>query len=870
MTIPKLNRKSKKLSKKRKSSIGDIISLNGYKGNYLEFCIDGKSQYLAVIKIFGIDYESLSPDDISTAFSSFAKATQSIKLPHKYVFTTSQPDLHAQLDYITYKQEKTESNYEKYLLQREVDRFNYFADSREDRQDYMLVTADNPQDLTRGIGRYINSLKNITAATICTPTESTYFLQRYLTLNSPEAISQKVSECTPSRVTVRDTHLIIDGQYVTSFLINSFPSFVGDFDLANIICNRYSDCIVTLDVEENNKQSTIRQIKKSVEELNGRSAVKYQKQTDHLDNAADFEMMTELYQNLSRGYEQIISTTYRIYVIGSTLEEMQNKLRDIINDLGEFNIQGFVRVNELLEEYKALIIQSNYVQTALPLHDTYKKQFPFYDESLIDSKGIYMGESQSGGIVAIDFFNRSPGRESYDIMTFGLKGSGKTILFKSMIQKQIMQGNKVYAIDIENEYGTLAKVLGGTSIRFTRSSTINPLQIRNAIVSSVDSDNVETNFACEISRIITFVHIYSPALSADASELLRKSLVELYLSFGIDESTDVTQLRAEDFPTFRELSKQLKNTLYEADGITFKSHYTTSDLEAYRELIRLSESLAEQSMFGNHSNVNFDTAKFVVFNVKALSEMDDNVFNAQLFNIISIMWAEVCNNVMTNINLAHPYDRVRVICLADEAHRFINSKNPIVLSFFEKLLRRSRKYDAALWFATQSVLDINPEGTDAGFNSLRRLFDLVQYKIILKQQSNCFNHLKNTFYQLTDGEIQSTADFEAGQMIILLGSGRHKIHCDYFVDRSDLLYFGNSQDVEEIIKGIYDSMYSDYNPQDVKAELREDSTYFKETFAREVFDDLGLKASDNEIITSIVMGAIDNLITTLLRGGAPR
>mgnify|MGYP001563801529 FL=1 len=46
----------------------------------------------------------------------------------------------------------------------------------------------------------------------------------------------------------------------------------------------------------------------------------------------------------------------------------------------------------------------------------------------------------------------------------------------------------------------------------------------------------------------------------------------------------------------------------------------------------------------------------------------------------------------------------------DEAHRFINAKNPQALDFIEKLVRRTRKYEAALWFASHNILDFIPKG----------------------------------------------------------------------------------------------------------------------------------------------------------------
>lgn len=846
--------------------IDDIISFGAFKGNYIQYTVNRKSYFLAVIKIAGVDYDSFSDDDIISCYNSFAKATMSIKLPHKYVFSTSRPNLRSQIDYIEYKAEHADTSFHKALLLREKSRFENFMSFREDRQAYMLISHDNTSVLTRAIAKYIGGIKNITVAQVCSPYEVTNFLSRYI------GFSQNGSEhILPDTIKFSENYMLINNDtYVTDLIISSYPSYVADFQIANQICNRYTDCVVTLDVEEENHRDILKSVKRTIEELQGRSAVKYQKTTDHIDNQADLEDMLTLYSNLNRGSEQIVSMTARIYIKANSQREMLERMTDIRNELNDVNIQSFVRNNDMLEEYKNLISPSNYIKTPVPLHDTYKKQFPFYDESIYDTNGLYLGESRSGGIVAIDFFTRAAGRESYDIMTFGLKGSGKTILLKTLMQKRIILGDKVYAIDIEGEYSQLAEMLGGKVIKFTRSSVINPLQIRQSIVPSViDDEVIETNFECEISRIITFLHEYSPNISDNAAEIFRKVLIDIYKSYGIGETTDITTLPPTAYPTFKDVSKTLVQQLYESDGKTFKSYFSESDKEAYRELIRICESLAEQVMFGSFSNVDISNDKLIIFDVKSLSEMDDKIFNAQLFNIISIMWAEVCKNVAYNKNISHPFDRRRTVCLIDEAHRFINSNNPTVTAFIEKLLRRSRKYDAALWFATQSLADFDPEGSNSDFNAVRKVFNLVQYKIIMKQQSNSFEHLKKAFYQLTDSEVQETAEFESGQMIILLGSGRYKLHCYNVVSMGELLYMGNSQDVQEIIRGIYDELYSSMDTAEVYDALsdRERCLNFKKVFFEEVMDYIDFASNDSKLLSLTVAYGINNLVSALLQGG---
>ena len=308
----------------------------------------------------------------------------------------------------------------------------------------------------------------------------------------------------------------------------------------------------------------------------------------------------------------------------------------------------------------------------------------------------------------------------------------------------------------------------GQVITMDRRAFINPLQIRTVIdwqsENKLDEENdddtqqqllskesaIETNFISEISRICTFMYQYVPTMTYDVMTAFRTALVETYQKKGITKYTDVNSLSPENFPIFSDvvdvITSKISSGTLSADEITL-----------YKTLLmyvkELSVSGAYGTMFDSHTNIEINNSNLIVFNVKALSEMDESVYNAQLFNILSLMWSEVCKNVAHNNNLVNLLDRRRVICLIDEAHRFINTKNTLCTDFILKLERRSRKYDAGLWYATQSILDFMPSDTGESVDTVKKIFQLVQYKFLLKQSSDSIEILHNIFGQFTMSEL---------------------------------------------------------------------------------------------------------------------
>lgn len=198
-------------------------------------------------------------------------------------------------------------------------------------------------------------------------------------------------------------------------------------------------------------------------------------------------------------------------------------------------------------------------------------------------------------------------------------------------------------------------------------------------------------------------------------------------------------------------------------------------LEVY--LKDLSEGIYS-GMFNGYSNIDIANEQFVIFDVKDIAEMGDRVYNAQLFNILSLMWNEICNNRVQNSKITKEIDRHYVAALIDEAHRFINAKNTLALDFIEKLVRRARKYDAGLWFASQSILDFMPNNTQVeNADKIVTIFSLVQYKM---------------------SELQQTALFAPGETLLSLGGGKQKIRFLRFIPKADLQVFGGGRESANI------------------------------------------------------------------------
>lgn len=714
-------------------------------------------------------------------------------------------------------------------------------------------------------------MSNDTVVRICSIDELKAFIQRTLcfTDNSDDrvTIGNINRACLPDKIEFFSNYFIVnENTYVTSIAVYDYPSYIDNLLFANLV-NKYSDTVCTLDVLSNHARNIVEDIKRSLDELNTRGEIK-QNASQQIDNQAAMQDLIELYNDLSRGKEKVVTNTLRFYVTAESFDELSRKVDDLKTDLSNIGITIIIDSNDLISEYRNLLRPADSVGNSFPLHDTFKCQYPFFFQSHIDNNSYYFGQTATGGMVLFNNFvkNSNIGRDSYDTLLVGKKGAGKSATLKSMIQSVLMYGHKVLVLDVENEYRQMADVLGGTVINMTKQSVINALQIYKVFDSSAEDDIdssesiFETNYAREISRIRTFLTQYSPTITSEQLDDFIEVLEKVYAIKGIDAQTDISELDNTDFPTFNDVFNEISRQLSKVGGAKKDSY------EALLRILRPISIGSYSSMFNGHTTVDISSNNFIIFNVKLIADMQD-IFNAQLFNILSLMWTEVAKNTEYN-RTRGDLDRRFVVPVIDEAHRFISTKNIQVTEFIEKLVRRARKYFAALWFATQSIKDFYPSSASENADKITAIFSLLQYKMIMKQSDDCIDILSDIFPQFSRSELNSVPQFRSGDMLLSISSGRQKVTCRKYIADSDFLYMGTKEDTLRILKSIFRKNYLENSSKEeiIKRLKSVDTEYFNDYFTREVMEQFGYSEDCSDALYNLIYEGVDVMVKDILRG----
>lgn len=409
---------------------------------------------------------------------------------------------------------------------------------------------------------------------------------------------------------------------------------------------------------------------------------------------------------------------------------------------------------------------------------TFVGGFPFASSGFNDGEGYYFAKDTNGGLVIVDTWKRGGDRTNSNFCVMGNSGVGKSTAIKHILLSEYMKGTRIIVIDPESEYRDLCMNLGGDWINAAGGSKgrINPLQVRPS--PRDDENESEENrlyrdegygmndLALHMKNLEIFFSLYIPSITDMQKAVLKKCLVELYQKFHITWDTDISQLRPTDFPIFSDLYALVK-----------EKEKTERDSQVYADLSMLLYDIAEGAdsfIWNGHTTIASD-AQVIVMDTHALQETGDNVKRTQYFNILTFDW---------ELMSCDRSERVLLVC--DEAYLMIDQKVPQSLVYLRNVMKRARKYEAALAIISHSLVDFLSESIKQYGQAL---LDVPCYKILMGTDGK---NLKETaeLYDLTEAEQELLLARKRGHALFMVGAKR--LHIQFDIPEYKFKYMGTA------------------------------------------------------------------------------
>ena len=483
-------------------------------------------------------------------------------------------------------------------------------------------------------------------------------------------------------------------------------------------------------------------IDKSLMEMESQLAKK-QKASKEIEKNVHYESLQELMVSLKSGNETLLDTNIFI----SCADEQKKQVRTLLRRAG-------FRYNELFGLQKEAFINMNVSQFRHMKgyerginSSSLAAVFPFISDAVQDEKGVYVGANTEPFF--IDFFRRDKERVNSNMIILGKSGSGKSYATKGLLAHLAADNSRVFVLDPEKEYPTLAKNLGGkvVDVGSAKEGRINPFQIVTSLEDEGDSGQ-NVSFAAHLQFLEEFFKVILDGITKDALEVLNECVKELYNKMGIDENTNIEALKPQNFPIFQDLFEYVSKK-HDKE----KDSFMKNNLKIIRTYIaKFANGGRNSNLWNGYSTITADE-NFIVFQFQTLlSNKNNDIANAQM--LLIMRWLE--NEVFKNKDYNEKYRTKRKVIVAiDEAHVFIDEKKPVALDFMFQLAKRIRKYEGMQIVISQNIKDF--VGSPEIARKSTAIINASQFSMIFSLAPNDINDLV-ALYEKSGGINESEQD----------------------------------------------------------------------------------------------------------------
>jgi type IV secretory pathway VirB4 component len=314
--------------------------------------------------------------------------------------------------------------------------------------------------------------------------------------------------------------------------------------------------------------------------------------------------------------------------------------------------------------------------------------FPLAYSGKTDPAGFYIGKDRFGTNILVDFDRRAADKTNANILILGNSGQGKSYLMKLLLINLRASGKTIIALDAEAEYRDLCTAMGGCYVDYASGEyIINPLEPK----LWDDGAGKGAQLSQHIAYLKDFFRSYKGFSDAHI-DVIELFLGKLYAGIGIEDSTDFSQLTAEDYPIMEDFYGLVEQAYQDFDPQ--ERHLYTQEI--LQEICLGLHSMclgAESKFFNGHTNIT--DSRFLVFGVKELLHTNARLCGAVMFNLFSYLTGALLGKGNTVASL-------------DELYLFLNNLTSI--EYIRNAMKRVRKKDSAIVIATQNVDDFLMEG----------------------------------------------------------------------------------------------------------------------------------------------------------------
>lgn len=783
-------------NRKKKGKVGhtvrELIPFSEFLENGAVQMSDGR--IFDMFEIISTDTDNLPEEAIEMYIIRYAKLYNTYSANLKIVGMNFPTDTTEQQEYIQRRRRENKNPVFDYYLEEILERDKLINTLMSDKECYLFVYAKSQEEYD-SILNMLNSTLGFGALLAQINVEKKIqILYKLNNMNSsifsPDVTSPLLPQIQPQGgLDPNDERYLKSGDgYVSCLRVYHYPDHVDNRWLQAI--SMIDDVIFTIDIATEKPERARRNISKGMEEQQSRMD-HARKESEYRDAEFLKSQYEAMYYEIQK-MEDIIKLIHtRVYVAAQTIQELDGKVSRVIRSLEGAGFRAAIMINEVMYDYRSMFLPFD-DQDKMPNRRkgqaitgvTLGMGLPNHHIMLKDPHGLYWGYTSTSGVVMLDTSHRTKRRLSSSGVIVGDKGSGKSSTLKKSIEHWAVIGDKVRGIATSDEYNSLITELGGKIIYLDRAdSMVNPLQIQNVMPREKE------NFAAHITQMEAFYRCLVPDVNIYELKEFSRLLRRLYAAFGMydvrseDEPTKAYGSSA--YPVFSDLLSLVRGELYQdLERQILRSNLSDNRKTHLEHIESILDNLVHTYPFLDaHSTVQDVTEEQIVFyNLGHIRSMAPELFDAQIATVNGLFHNNMYRSQQKYRdgidNGVMGYDDVRHYhMIYDEAHEYLNARKLALLEPMNEVERHTRHYFADMWWATQNISDMVPENSsEEGVAHIKSLFQLTQYKIMMRQSAASLPVLQTVFSgQLTAQELNLIPKLEQGECILSI-TGDRNVH----------------------------------------------------------------------------------------------
>ena len=556
------------------------------------------------------------------------------------------------------------------------------------------------------------------------------------------------------------------------------------------------EVIAVMDVLTAERDDILKTIDRSIDEFYAR-ALEEKSNIEQLESQMSISTLQRVANEISQRGESIKIVVNRLYLSAPTREGLDKKINRLKGELTGLGYKTTILLTGMKEEWDGLFLPlDKQMESNFTINGKYIPArslgggYPFHHKSLEDPYGMYLGRTSTNGVVLFDrYMNDNRNRKYSHTFLFGQMRYGKSTLLKKLFEDDYNRDNFIRGFDKAGDFEEVVADKGGAYIDLAgKNGRINWLEVFSTATKS--EKDLSVDHVASFHQHIAKCKLMLGMLNSDFTETdlneFGRMLTGFYVDYGLwidtnePEAQQQTVIAGRDSADYPILIDLLAFMTQKYQHIIEREAPTPARRVRIEKIRNTLDNMLQENgnIFNGRTTVpNVQEEQVVFYDISGLQSLSGNVFRAQLYTAISMMWNDALRNgrKMKQLHEDNQIDWAhirRFSVYLDECHNVINPDNKASVDYIIQFQREMPKFFGSVLFATQTIDSILKSNLANDTNeALKTIFALCQYKFFFRLDHSEVDTVQRVIGDvLTDSLKGEIPKLQQGETVLTTGA----------------------------------------------------------------------------------------------------